>query len=121
MIQEEYLKEKQKSFGDHLVLPMFLYQDDFETNNPLGSHRGIGKVGAVYVVHPCLHPSIVLMLYKSSDQSVVPLDEIFNEANKELQTLQTDGIVVAISTGEMKMYFHLTGVIGDNLAIHTIL
>lgn len=37
-------------------LPLILYFDDYETNNPLGSHKGISKCGAVYAKLPSLPP-----------------------------------------------------------------
>lgn len=33
---------------DNDVLPLIFYFDEFEINNPLGSHRGVHKLGAVY-------------------------------------------------------------------------
>lgn len=39
-------------FENKEVFPIFLYFD--ESNNPLGSHRGISKCGAVYIGLPCL-------------------------------------------------------------------
>ena len=56
VIRGECWKAKKTFFGERYVLPMFLYQDDFETNNALGSHKGFGKVSAVYIVLPCLCP-----------------------------------------------------------------
>jgi len=35
-----------------IVLLLFVYFDDVEINNPLGSHSS--KLGAVYVTLPCL-------------------------------------------------------------------
>lgn len=34
---------------DGLMLPLFVYYDDFESGNALGSHAGVNKFGAVYV------------------------------------------------------------------------
>lgn len=31
-----------------IILPLILYFDDFESGNPLGSHAGCYKIGAVY-------------------------------------------------------------------------
>jgi len=44
-----------KIFNGKTVLPLFMYFDDFESGNVLGSHSGIHKVGAVYVSIPCNH------------------------------------------------------------------
>ena len=58
LIQSEYWKSIEALCNEEFVLPLFFYQDDVETNNPLGSHKGVGKIGAVYVVIPCLPPNL---------------------------------------------------------------
>lgn len=56
-VQAEYWKRLKLSFDENqLVLPLFLYYDDFETNDALGSHAGNSKCGAVYVSIPCPPP-----------------------------------------------------------------
>lgn len=126
IVQGECWKERQKSFDDRIVVPLVVYQDDFETNNPLGSHRGVGKVGGVYIVIPCLPPHLiskienifVLLLYKSSDQHLVSLENIYASALKELHFLETEGIEVSTESGKYKVYFSFAAAIGNNLAIH---
>lgn len=51
-------KSRKVPFGDKIVLPILLYGDDFETNNPIGSHKGLGKIGGVYIVISCLPPHL---------------------------------------------------------------
>ena len=105
-----------------------LYQDDFKTNNPLGSHKG-AKIGAVYIAAPCLPVNmlsktgniLVLTLCNSSDDKKVTLSEIFAKAVQELQFLENEGIFIQTPSGMMRLYFALAGFIGDNLASHTIL
>ncbi|EZA59657.1 hypothetical protein X777_16728 [Ooceraea biroi] len=46
-----YLKDQ---FSEKIVLPLLLYFDDFEINNPLGSHSGINKIGVVYYTIPSI-------------------------------------------------------------------
>jgi hypothetical protein len=56
-------------------LEFFLYYDDFQVNNPLGSHAGAQKLGAVYVSLACLPPELfslidnifLLSLFKTDD------------------------------------------------------
>lgn len=116
-------------FGEKLVFPLLLYQDDFETNNPSGSHRGLGKVGAIYIVVPRLPPHIfsktenifLLALYKSSDAALVPLKKLFEKLVQELLFLEQEGICISTSSGEFHIHFSLAGMIGDNLAVHTIM
>lgn len=37
-------------------MPLFMFFDDYNSGNVLGSHSGIHKLGAVYVSTPCLPP-----------------------------------------------------------------
>ena len=39
---------------ENVVLPLILYFDDFEINNPFGTHRGIHKLGVVYCTIGCI-------------------------------------------------------------------
>ncbi|XP_066596595.1 uncharacterized protein [Prorops nasuta] len=129
IIQGNDWKRKKLLFPSRIVIPLLLYQDDFETNNPLGSHKGKGKVGAVYIVIPCLPPHMqsktenifLLMLYKSSDLKNISLHQFFIKAVEELKYLENVGINVSTLSGAKQIYFSLSGVIGNNLAVHTIL
>jgi len=49
-------KKKEKDHGTQIVLPIFLFFDDYEVGNALGSHSGIHKLGAEYISIPCIHP-----------------------------------------------------------------
>lgn len=58
-----------------ITLPLFLYYDDFEVNNPLGSHAGAQKL-AVYISMACLPHELssslnyiyLLDLFKTDDK-----------------------------------------------------
>lgn len=74
-VQGQLWQEKVKNFPDKFVLPLFIYFDDLEVNNPLGSHAGIQKLGVVYWTIPCLPPEcqssidniFLTLLFHSSD------------------------------------------------------
>lgn len=56
-IQGNHWKNILRNFStDKFVCPLFIYFDDFETSNPLGSHSGINKLGGVYFSIPCRPP-----------------------------------------------------------------
>lgn len=57
-IQSNLWKSKITKNPNKLIFPVFLYYDDFEVNDPLGSHAGTQKLGAVYISLPCLPPEI---------------------------------------------------------------
>lgn len=121
--------ERKKNFGDKIVFPILFYQDDYETNNPLSSRKGLGKLGTVYIIIPCLPPSLrskvenifLLSLYKCEDLQYVNLKTMLSRAIIELKSLESTGITIKTSSGQHKIYFSLAGVIGDNLAVHSML
>jgi hypothetical protein len=49
-------------FQGKKVLPLFIYYDDLEICNPLGSHASIQKLGAVFHSISCLSPQFVFQL-----------------------------------------------------------
>lgn len=55
-IQGSLWQEKITKYNNKTVLPIFLYFDDYETGNPLGSHAGKNKLGAIYVSFASLPP-----------------------------------------------------------------
>lgn len=69
-------KDISSNNSEGLLLPLILHFDDFETNNPLGSHAGVNKIGAVNVTLPCIPPQFrfqlknifLAMLFKSKDR-----------------------------------------------------
>ncbi|XP_066595370.1 uncharacterized protein [Prorops nasuta] len=116
-------------FEGKQVLPLFLYFDDYENNNPLGSHKGISKCGAVYLSIPCLPPKLIskteniflFILFNTLDRIVFRNNVIFSKAIDELQFLEKSGIEITIFDETIVLYFKLALVIGDNLGLHSIL
>lgn len=138
IIQSSFWKNKLESVRHDsdenkktLFLPIIIYFDDFEANNPLGSRSGIHKVGAVYIKIPCLpiHMTSKLihiyaaMLFYTEDRKykhfgntriLRPLIDLLND-------LQNVGIDL-----ESNESFNLVRLIplfvtGDNLGINSIL
>lgn len=50
-IQSELWKEKLKLHDGKKIFPLFVYFDDFDVNDPLGSPSGSQKLDAVYIYH----------------------------------------------------------------------
>lgn len=46
-------KDMKLKFSGKIVLPLFLYYDDAEMGNPLGSHSGIHKIGCICILYCC--------------------------------------------------------------------
>lgn len=132
-IQCEVWKERSKKDRQNpnkLLIPFFLYFDDYETNNPLGSHAGKKKIGAVYVsfgscipleFSSSLNYIFLALLFYSNDRKEVGNKNIFKELISEINFLQTNGINIHIKNKNYTIHFYLTLILGDNLGIHSIL
>ena len=56
IVQGTFLKNTVFVTPEKITLFIIKYFDDYENNNPLGSHKGISKCGASYIMIPCLPP-----------------------------------------------------------------
>lgn len=101
-----------------------LYYDDFETANPLGSKKGVHKLGCVYFILINFPPKLnsVLMnihlvsVFHSEDLKKYGFDAILKPLLDDLKNLEVEGMQVPFSTTPVKgAVFQVTG---DNLAIH---
>ncbi|KAG5672923.1 hypothetical protein PVAND_003011 [Polypedilum vanderplanki] len=113
---------------DEIVLPLLLYYDEFEPDNPLSANAGNNKVCGFYFTIPVI-PQYLL---SSSDYIFVTqiclsrikdedLDLCLEPIVHELKLMENDGIVLNICGEEIKVFIVLGAVIGDNLALNEIL
>lgn len=109
-----------------IVLPLIIYYDDWEPNNPLGPHSE--KIGAVYATVACLPPEcqskldniFLTLLFHCDDRKHYGNKKTFSPLIDELIFLETTGIQVNIMAEEKKIYF-VTGLLtGDNLGVHSM-
>lgn len=127
-IQGSFWKSRMAQHSDRIVLPLFLYFDDFEVGNVLGSHAGIHKLGAVYISIPCLPPwrssmlsnIFLALLFHSSDRVAFGNRVIFRPVIDELNFLSERGVQLDIPTFKGIVYFELALILGDNLGIHSL-
>lgn len=129
IIQTEIWKNVLKRFGNKTVLPICLYFDDFEVNNPLGTHAGVHKIGAVYYSILCLPPQyasnldniFVAQFHHTKDLQKFGTNFVFGHLLDNLKQLEKDGIVISINNTERQIYFVVTLILGDNLGVHKML
>ncbi|KAB0803750.1 hypothetical protein PPYR_00720 [Photinus pyralis] len=120
-------KHWKSKLTDKFTLPIFLYYDDYELGNALGSRAGTNKLGAVYCTIPCLPQyfyslkSIFLVSLFYTNDKRLGYKHIFKPIVDELNSLESEGIVVNYGNKEEKVYFQLALLLGDNLALHTML
>lgn len=109
------------------VIPILLYFDDFEVGNPLGSHAGCYKLGALYYTIATIPPEFssrlenifIACLFHSSDRSYFGNKTVLNPLIKEFSDLEINGIY--IQETKEHVYFAVSLVLGDNLGIHSLL
>lgn len=53
-VQCRVWKEKMNNFDGLEVVPIRIYQDDFEVNNALGSKSGSQQISGIYISFPLL-------------------------------------------------------------------
>lgn len=51
-MQGSLWKEKLSQYQNKIAVPYFMYIDDFELNNPLGSHASFNSLSAIYYSFP---------------------------------------------------------------------
>ncbi|XP_024884336.1 uncharacterized protein LOC112462665, partial [Temnothorax curvispinosus] len=127
-VQGELWQQKIKhNFSGKTVIPLFIYYDDFEVNNPLGSHAGIQKLGGVYCTIPCLPPEFkstlenifLVLLFHADDRKAFGNESIYRILIDEINFLQEYGITLQLKGIDKTIFFALGLFTGDNLGINS--
>lgn len=122
-IQGELWRNKTKEYiaSGKTVIPYFLYIDDAETNNPLGSH--CDPITFVYYSFPVIENSEIYTaaLIRSRDYKEFGNEKCFKALIEEMIKLEEEGINIVTSDGEKQVYFVLGLILGDNLGLNTAL
>lgn len=129
IMQGQLWAEIKTKFDSKLVLPIFLYMDDFEVGNPLGSHAGVHKIGALYFSLACLPPECSSQLeniflasfHHSSDLKLFGNRAVFNRVIEDFKYLYKHGLTILVNGVPKTIYFWVCLILGDNLGIHTLM
>lgn len=127
-VQCSVWKKKEKDHGTQIVLPIFLFFDDYEVGNVLGNHSGIHKLGAVYISIPCIPPHrqsslntiFLALLFHSSDRVKFENNIIFKPLINELNYLRDTGVYISTDNFKGTIQFELGVIVSDNLGVHNI-
>lgn len=112
---------------DDIVLPLVLYYDDLEPNEPLGAH--CEPLGCSYVQIASLPPEysstleniFLALLFDADNRSVYGNRKVFQPLLDELHFLETEGIDIQTNEkGKVKLYLVVALIIGDNKALNEI-
>lgn len=128
--QTKYWQNKIKEFDrTSIVLPLFIYFDEYESGNPLGSHSGIHKLGAIYFSLPFIPPAFraklhnifLTVLFHSADLKDFGSKIVFSKLIEECNELESTGIIIKNSNKTYKIYLCAALFLGDNLGLNTML
>ena len=116
-------------FVSDIVFPLYIFSDDLEVGNVLGSHAGINKFMAVYAQISCLPPRLASQLSSILFSTLIYTEDkkrsynktIFEKLIEELNFLQTQGIVIIADGVLQRVKFQLILILGDNLGLNGIL
>ena len=105
------------------TFPYVLFFDELELNNPLGSKKGIHKLGFLYATMRCFPPHMYSDLYHIFLYMIIPhvnrtkWDEALSFVVNEMKDLFVKGIEL----NNVQYRFRFVGLSGDNLAQNQIL
>lgn len=125
-IQGSLWKEKIIPYQNKIVIPFFMYFDDFEINNSLGSKSMKHAISAVYYSFPLneqnskLDQIFLAALMKSKDLKLHGNDKCFKQLIDEFNYLEKNGILILTPDGPKGVHFILGLIIGDNLGLNSV-
>lgn len=107
------------------ILPIFIFYDDFETGNALGSHKGEQEIGGVYLSLPFLPPHLVakinhifaIAVFYTKHRKRFGNQAVCQKVIEEINNLCENGIT--LENGET-VYFQCVLILGDNLGLNCI-
>ncbi|XP_067615177.1 uncharacterized protein [Eurosta solidaginis] len=125
-INASIFKNKILKFRNAIVIPFVIYFDDFQVNNPLGSHTL--SICGCYINFPSMPQYLLSQLQyifpaafiSSSHLKLYGNERSFHHLVEELKRLE-DGIDISIGNEITKVHFVLRLVVGDNFAVNSIM
>ncbi|XP_071568106.1 uncharacterized protein [Temnothorax nylanderi] len=129
IFQTDFWKSVEKNAGDKFILPLVLYFDDLEINNPLGSCKNKSKIGAVYCAidslpnkfSSLLENIFLVQLHNYMDHKALRNKKMFAHVINQINKLNTNGISINVEGKTKQVYFILSRILGDNLGLNTIM
>ncbi|XP_058974396.1 uncharacterized protein LOC131800730 [Musca domestica] len=123
----EIFRTKLINMQKQYVIPFILYFDDYEINNPLGSHKY--SICAAYYIFPNIPQHLQSKLdfifhfgfIKTSSYKALGNEKTFIHLVNEVKYLEEIGLDIYVNDTNYRVHFVLGGVAGDNLGVNTIL
>lgn len=125
-VHSPHWQKKKLNFGDKFVVPLTMYYDEVQTDKPNSNHSA--EEGAVYysvAALPFEFQSLIkniftACLFNAQDKKDFGNSKVFYEVIEQVNDLQSHGVSVVTSVGEVNVYFTVGLFVGDNLALHSL-
>ena len=122
----EFFKSHALFLKQNHAFQIQLFFDEFECSNPLGSKRGIHKLGAIYFTLRNISPKYnsnllgihLVSLFRGQVIKTYGFDKILEPLDKDISRLETEGVQIPLF--DHAVYGTIIQVIGDNLGIHSL-
>lgn len=104
-----------------------MYTDEFEINNPLGSHANFHSVSAFYYNFPLEENNSKLLciflsaLIKHVDLKSFENNQCLQSLVNEINMLEKEGIEIVTQEGNFHVFFILSVILGNNLGLNCLL
>lgn len=134
IMQCERLKKLLHHSADYILLPFYIFYDEFECGNPLAGHAGKNKFAAIYAALACLPEYLASKLESILFSTLIPVpakklldqdegsnEQIFKTLIEELNDLQRNGIFIDVDGWQVQVKFKLVLILGDSLGLNDIL
>lgn len=102
-----------------------MYIDDFEVNNPLGSHSSVHTISAIYYSFSLSDQSKLINIHLAALMKAVDLKKFGNnlclcKLIHQINDLEVNGINIVTPNGTKQIHFILALFLGDNLGLNTL-
>lgn len=117
-------KKVAKYKSGEICIPFFLYFDDFEINNPLGTHcQSICGIYYSFPLSECSELDHIFLagFVKSQDIKVFGNELCFKYLINQLNEMENEGLILNTADGNVKVRFILGLILGDNLGLNSLL
>lgn len=117
-IQGKLWRQKVLNYPNKIAIPFFLYIDDVEINNPLGSLSTTQLMSAINYSFSMLNTTskrtniFLAGLLKSKDVKNFGNDMCFKQLVDEIIFLETEGLSISTQNGSIHIHFILGLIMG---------
>ncbi|KAI8127448.1 hypothetical protein CVS40_2857 [Lucilia cuprina] len=126
-IQSDLWKQKKSLYPNKILIPYYLYNDDFVINNPLGSKAKNQAVCNFYYSFPCMPQNSSKLNSVFLACSILSADvkkhgnKCYDALIESIIDLEITGIEINTVTGPKKIHFIMGLMLGDKLGLNCTL